>query len=136
MVGSLLPEVVLKAAGAILERSLELWRALGSFFPVRALAQGSLCVRFPSCRGWSSRDSADFRSTKIVVRSPSLEKISEFLTKKVLKISALPERISVEAVVWLKNASRPKIGFQKCNSSRKIVVPEPRVFSIENRLPL
>ena len=51
------------------------------FFPVRALAQGSLLVRSPSCRGWSSRGAADFRSTKIVVRSPSLEKIIENLTK-------------------------------------------------------
>ena len=97
------------------------------FFPVRAVAQGSLCpVSF--CRGWSSRGTADFRSTKIVVRSPSLEKISEMLTKQVLKKSALPDRISIASGIWLKNASRPKIGFEKSKKSRKIVVPEPLVF--------
>ena len=55
------------------------------FFPVRAGAQGSLCVRFPSFRGWSSKDSADFRSTKIVIRMPFLAKISLKSQKSVLK---------------------------------------------------
>ena len=107
-----------------------------SFFPVRAVAQGSLLVRFPSCRGWSSKGSADFRCTKIVARNPFLEKISEILTKKSAQKIGFHERISIATGISLKNASRPKIGFQKCKKSRNIVVPEPRVFSIENRLPL
>ena len=82
------------------------------FFPVRALAQGSLCVRFPSYRGWSSKDSADFRSTKIGVRTPSLEKISQKITKTVLKKIAFHDRISIAGVVWLKNANQSKIGLQ------------------------
>ena len=38
-------------------------------FPVRAFAQGSLCVRLPPFRGWSSKDSADFRSTKTMLKT-------------------------------------------------------------------
>ena len=67
-----------------------------------------------------------------MVCTPFLEKISEILAKKVLKKMAFPELISIEAVVWLKNANRSKIGFEKSEKSRKIVVPEPQVFSIEN----
>ena len=46
---------------------------------------------------------------------------------------ALPEVISIAGAVWLKNASRPKIGFQKSKKSRKIVVPEPVFFSTGER---
>ena len=100
----------------------------GHFFPVRAWAQGSLLVRSPSCRGWSSRDSADFRSTKIVVRRPFLEKISEILTKNSAQKMAFHDLISIAGAVWLKNANRSKIGFETSENSRKIVVPEPLVF--------
>ena len=77
-----------------------------------------------------------FRCTKIVVRTPFLEKISEKLTKKSAQKNGFHDRISIAAAVWLKNASRLKIEFEKYKFSIKIVVPEPRVFSIENRLPL
>ena len=44
-----------------------------------------------------------------------------------------PDRISIAAAVWLKNANRPKIGFENDKNQRKIVVPEPLVFSIGER---
>ena len=99
-----------------------------TIFPGKGAGPGfSLCA-VPFLPGWSSKGSADFRSTKIVVRTPSLEKISEKLTKKVFKKVGFHDLISIAAVVWLKNANRPKIGFDKCEKSRKIVVPEPLVF--------
>ena len=49
---------------------------------------------------------------------------------------AFHDLISIAPVVWLKNANRPKNVFENANKSRKIVVSEPQVFSIENRLPL
>ena len=70
-----------------------------------------------------------------MVRRPFLEKISEILTKNSAQKMAFHDLISIEGAVWLKNASRPKIGFEKSKKSRKIVVPEPLVLSIENRLP-
>ena len=47
---------------------------------------------------------------------------------------ALPDLISIAAVVWLKNANRPKIGIQTCKSAIKIKVPEPIVFRSRNDL--
>ena len=49
---------------------------------------------------------------------------------------AIPDLISIEGAVWLKNATGPKIDFENFKNLRKIVVPEPLVFSIENGLPL
>ena len=84
---------------------------LQAIFPVRASAQGSLCpVPFPP--GWSSKGAADFRSTKIGVRNPFLDKISEKLTKIVLEKMAHTDLISIEPVIWLKNANRSKISLQ------------------------
>ena len=90
----------------------KMFQKYDGFFPGKGIGPGfSLCsVPFPP--GWSCRDSADFRSTKIGVRNPFLDKISEKLTKIVLEKMAHTDLISIEAVIWLKNANHSKIGFQ------------------------
>ena len=106
------------------------------FFPVRAVAQGSLCVRFPYHRGWSSRGAADFRCTKTMLWIPFLEKMPAQIKKMVLKQVALHEQNRYALNDFQNMQTCPKMAFQTCKSSRNIMVPEPLVFSIQERPPL
>ena len=84
------------------------WPHFLYFFLVRAVAQGSLCVRSPCCRGWSSRGAADFRSTKIGVRSSCLDKSRHFQSpaepgKSSIAWGSMRDRRICKNCQWVKN---------------------------------
>ena len=67
-----------------------------------------------------------------VQKSWSVFKKKSWSTRKtswsVLKKVGFHDRISIESAFWLKNVNRSKIDFDKSETSKRIVVPEPLVF--------
>ena len=97
-------------------------------FPVRAVAQGSLCVRFPYHRGWSSRDSADFRCTKTMLKFVFLEKMPAQIKKNGAQKSSSPRTKSLCGAEISKNANMSNNGFSNMQIIEKYNGPRTTCF--------